>query len=158
MMRRTPWVRAASAVAFLLAVGHSLGGLDGWSPVGGNPALAAMKAVRFDVYGSDRSYFEMYFGFGLSISFLLFQQAFLIWASSTRLMSTRGSRLSILVCAATCCLSAVACWKYLFSLPAMCFATIAVLLAIASMLPSGASVGGSPMDRTTPEGRTGPEP
>ena len=78
-MKTSPLLRLASLVTLLFAAGHTLGGLDSWSPVGENDILRAMKSFRFDAEGVSRTYFDLYRGFGLSISVYLILQTVLLW-------------------------------------------------------------------------------
>jgi hypothetical protein len=66
---KTPlWRRIASVVSLLFAVGHSMGGLQRWSPMGDTAVLKAMTEVRFDTMGVSRSYLDFYMGFGWPLS------------------------------------------------------------------------------------------
>ena len=65
-----PWVslRIAAVISLIFAIGHTLGGLKGWSPLGDTDVLTAMKTFRFDVQGVNRSYYEFYRGFGFLLT------------------------------------------------------------------------------------------
>ena len=78
-MSATFWLRAASAVTLLYAIGHALGGLESWSPAGPTATLDAMRSFEFDVMGRTRTYLDFYLGFGHYISALLLLQAALLW-------------------------------------------------------------------------------
>ena len=67
-MTTTVLLRIASGISLVFTVGHSLGGLQKWSPMGENDVLKAMTAVRFDTMGANRSYLDFFLGFGWSIS------------------------------------------------------------------------------------------
>ena len=47
--------------------------------VQGNAVYAAMKSVRFDMFGSDRTYSDLYFGSGIVISVYILFTAYLSW-------------------------------------------------------------------------------
>ena len=129
-------ILAASVVSLVLTVGHSIGGMSGWLPVEGNADITNLGSMHFDVFGSQRSVLEMYFGFGLIISFMLFQQTILIaMASSVRLLGAWGSRIVLMLCILACVPSAVVSAVYLFVVPATCFAAISILLIVAVLLP-----------------------
>ncbi len=49
-----------------------------WTP-GPASVVEAMKSVSFDAMGSNRSYWEFYFGFGVSLGVYMFAQAALLW-------------------------------------------------------------------------------
>lgn len=78
-MTTTLLLRIAAAISLLFAIGHSLGGLKGWSPMGENEVLKAMASVRFDTMGVSRSYLDFYRGFGWSLSVTLLLQSALMW-------------------------------------------------------------------------------
>src|ERR1700675_3953896 len=78
-MTTSVWLRISSIIPFLFAVGHTLGGLSKWSPVGDNPVLEAMKDNRFDVMGTSRTYLDFYMGFGYSLSVAQVMLAILLW-------------------------------------------------------------------------------
>ena len=73
-------LRIAAVVALLLAAGHTAGAP--WTPSKGMAEaglLQLMKSLHFDVMGTSRTYFDFYFGFGVSISVYLFTQAIILW-------------------------------------------------------------------------------
>jgi hypothetical protein len=72
-------LRITSIITLLFAAGHSLGGLESWSPVGENEVLKAMQSFRFDAEGVSRTYLDFYLGFGFILSVYLFLQAVLLW-------------------------------------------------------------------------------
>ena len=52
-------LRIASGISFLFAAGHTLGGLQNWSPMGDNDVLKTMTTVRFNTMGANRSYLDL---------------------------------------------------------------------------------------------------
>jgi hypothetical protein len=44
-------LRITSLVTLIFAAGHSLGGMESWSPMGETEVLKAMKSFRFDAEG-----------------------------------------------------------------------------------------------------------
>src|SRR5690348_14505900 len=72
-------LRVASAISALFTVGHSLGGLQHWSPVPDNPLLQAMTAARFQVMDVTRSYLDLYVGLGWTVSVFMALQTVLLW-------------------------------------------------------------------------------
>jgi hypothetical protein len=54
-MTTTLWLRISAVISLLFAAGHTLGGLKYWSPMGDNQVLQAMRTVRFDTMGVNRS-------------------------------------------------------------------------------------------------------
>ncbi len=76
-------LQAASVVALLLAIGHSIGGP--WTPDvsgAGLGAVEAMKAHPFDAMGAERTYFDFYIGFGWMLAAFIFGQAALLWITA----------------------------------------------------------------------------
>ena len=51
----TTLLRIASVISLVFTAGHTLGGLQKWSPMGENEVLKAMTAVRFDTMGAKNS-------------------------------------------------------------------------------------------------------
>jgi hypothetical protein len=82
-MTTTLWLRISAVIALLFAVGHALGGFSDWSPMEDNPVIQAMRNVRFDVMGVNRSYLDFYRGFGHSLTAFQVMQAVLLWQLST---------------------------------------------------------------------------
>lgn len=48
----------------------------------GDAVLAAMRSFRFDMFESERTYFDFYFGGNLCLSLLVFLEALVIWLFS----------------------------------------------------------------------------
>ena len=72
-------IRIASVFSLIFAIGHTLGGMKSWSPMGPTEVLSSMQTFRFDVSGVTRSYFDFYRGFGFLLSVYLVTQAVLLW-------------------------------------------------------------------------------
>ncbi len=79
-MRPAPFIKIASALTFLHAVLHTIGGVLG-KPAAGIQAttLAVMKANQFPVMGFTRSYSSFYTGMGLAVSIMLMAEAVVFW-------------------------------------------------------------------------------
>ena len=125
-------LRIASVISLVFALGHSLGGLNQWSPMGGNAVLANMGAVRFLVMGVRRSYLDFFLGFGWSLSIGMVLQAVLLWQIAA--VAERDSALArpmiaafVLNCAASVAIAA----HWLFPMPALFAAVMVVPLALA---------------------------
>ena len=67
-MTTTFMLRVASAISALFTIGHSLGGLENWSPFGDNPVIRAMAATHFHTAGGSRSYLDFYLGLGWTVN------------------------------------------------------------------------------------------
>ncbi|HEX5184161.1 MAG TPA: hypothetical protein VFW19_13570 [Allosphingosinicella sp.] len=72
-------LRIASFISLLFALGHSLGGLNKWSPTGDNPVLKAMTDVPFTIMGVRRTYLDLYLGLGWTLSVFMLLQTILLW-------------------------------------------------------------------------------
>jgi hypothetical protein len=125
-------LRIASVISFVFALGHSLGGLSQWSPMGGNAVLANMGAVRFLVMGVRRSYLDFFMGFGWSLSIGMLLQAALLWQIAA--VAERDAVLARPMIAAfvlNCAASVAIATHWLFPIPALFAAVLLVPLAIA---------------------------
>src|SRR5450631_2364719 len=72
-------LRISAVVSFLFALGHTLGGMKLWSPMGENQVLELMRSVQFETMGVSRSYLDFHLGFGYCLSVAGFLQAVLLW-------------------------------------------------------------------------------
>jgi hypothetical protein len=73
-------LRIAAVLSFLFFIGHTAG--MPWTPsTGGHTDLVVggMKSFTFDVFGSTRSYWDFYQGFGLTLSVLQLLGAVVLW-------------------------------------------------------------------------------
>ena len=78
-MTRALLLKVSSVISFIFAAGHSLGGLQKWSPMGSNDVLTTMSSVHFRTYGVSRSYLDFFMGFGWSLSIGMLVQATILW-------------------------------------------------------------------------------
>ena len=131
-MKPSVVLRITSLITLIFAVGHSLGGVDSWSPVGETEVLKAMQTFRFDTGGVSRTYFDFYLGFGFLLSVYLLLQAVLLWQLAT-LAKTEALRIRPLLISflLACIVSAGISWKFIFAVPAVSFAVIAAGLGLA---------------------------
>lgn len=125
-------LRIASVISLIYAAGHMMGGLQQWSPMGDNAVLAAMTDVRFDTMGANRSYLDLFMGFGWSISVFMLMQTILLWQLSS-LARTDPARLRpmIAVIALAAFASGVIAWRFIFPVPAAFSGVLALTLALA---------------------------
>src|SRR3954447_20731712 len=80
LKRSSTFLRVASVLSFLLFLGHSAG--VPWTPSDGgatSTVIGLMKSYRFDVLGSERTYWDLYEGFGLTNSVFLLLEAVVLW-------------------------------------------------------------------------------
>jgi hypothetical protein len=114
-------LRVASVLVLINGVLHTIGGVFGHAAPGIQAETeAAMKANQFVAMGVTRTYWDYFFGYGLSLTVYLLLQAVVFWQMAS-LVETDGARLRPLVmsfCLA-CAVSAVLCWRYFFAGPAV---------------------------------------
>ena len=73
-------LRIAAVLSFLYCLGHTAG--FPWTPsTGGHTDLVVggMKSFTFEVFGSTRSYWDFYQGFGLTLTVLQLLGAVVLW-------------------------------------------------------------------------------
>jgi hypothetical protein len=129
-MQRSSWLRIGAILTALYAAAHTCG--MPWTPLTDTreqTVLAAMQGVRFSVFGVSRSYWDLYQGFGIAISALLFVQAALLWqcAAIARRGATDIRALIVSQFAGFFALAVVAA-KYIFAPPLILAAAIALCL------------------------------
>ena len=119
-MKPSVVLRITSLITLILAVGHFLGGVASWSPVGETEVLKAMQSFRFDTGGMSRTYFDFYLGFGFILSVYLLLQAVLLWQLAT-LAKTEAHRIRPLLVSflLACIVSAGLGSSYLRCLPSV---------------------------------------
>jgi hypothetical protein len=119
-MTATIWLRISSIITFLFAAGHTLGGLKYWSPMGDNAVLQAMRSVRFDTMGANRSYFDFYMGFGYSLSVTQVMLAILLWQlAALARTNAPGVRPMIAVIILAVAASSAIAWQFILPVPAL---------------------------------------
>jgi hypothetical protein len=94
-MKPRIWLRALSIVLFVFAAGHTLGTAAPRVTRGAREAAVfdAMQSFRFPVMGFDRSYWDFYRGFALTISILQLALAVFAWQLAT--VNERGGRVAL---------------------------------------------------------------
>ena len=145
-MNASLFLRIAAVLTFLYFAGHTSG--IPWTPAVGPqevPVLDAMKGHSFDVVGSARSYWDFYYGFGITISALLLGMAVVLWQVGS-LARTDAMRVRPMVATlfVVFVIDAFLAWKYFFIIPLVNAVAICVCLAVAYFL----AVRGNP----SPEG------
>jgi hypothetical protein len=131
-MTTTLWLRISSVISLLFAAGHTLGGLKYWSPMGDNPVLQAMRTVRFDTMGANRSYFDFYLGFGYSLSVTQVMQAALLWQlAGLARTDALGARPMIAVIALATAVCGVIAYGFILPLPAFFSLALVASLVVA---------------------------
>jgi hypothetical protein len=125
-------LRISAVISLLFAIGHSLGGLKRWSPMGDNEVLKSMETVRFDTMGANRSYLDFFMGFGWSLTVAMLLQSVLLWQLAS-LARTDAAQVRPMIAAfalATLASGAVA-WRFIFPVPALFSAALLIALVAA---------------------------
>jgi hypothetical protein len=131
-MTTTLLLRIASVISLVFTAGHTLGGLQKWSPMGENQVLRAMTSVRFDTMGANRSYLDFFIGFGWSISVFMLRQTVLLWQLASLARSNPALvRPMIAVFALATLASGVIAWRLIFPIPALFSAALVAVLVAA---------------------------
>jgi cellulose synthase/poly-beta-1,6-N-acetylglucosamine synthase-like glycosyltransferase len=130
-MKSSTLLRISSIVTALFALGHSAGAP--WTPVQDPPERAlidSMKSLHFAVMGVQRSYWDFYFGFGVSGSIYVFALAILIWQiASLAKTDPKRARPMVLTMLAVFVAVAVVTLQYFFIIPVVMSSVLCVLLA-----------------------------
>jgi hypothetical protein len=121
-------------ISLLFAVGHTLGGVKRWSPMGENEVLKAMETVRFDTMGANRSYLDFFMGFGWSISVFLLLQSALLWQMASLARSNAMQvRAMIAMFGLATLASGVIAWRFILPVPALFSGVLLIVLVAAFM-------------------------
>ena len=131
-MTTTFMLRVASAISALFAIGHSLGGLQHWSPFADNLVLHAMTAVHFHVMGVNRSYLQLYDGLGWTISVFMAMQTVLLWQLAALARTNSGQARAMIVPIALAALAnGIIAWRLILPVPALFSAVLLAALVLA---------------------------
>jgi hypothetical protein len=133
----TALLRSASVLSALFCAGHTLG--RPWTPATSPEAISlvqALQSVHFNVMGANRSYWDFYEGFGISISVYLVVQTILLWQLASLIKENAATggdasrfRPMIAMFALGSAANAVIAWKFFFLLPLAFGVVIVALLA-----------------------------
>ena|SRR5205085_1632657 len=133
-MTRSLFLRIASVVSLLFTVGHSMGGLQKWSPMGENDVLKAMTNVHFDTMGVSRSYLDFFLGLGWSISVMMLMQTVLLWQLASLARTRRADvRPLVAVIALATLGSGLIAWRFILPVPALFSAVLFAILVAACL-------------------------
>jgi hypothetical protein len=138
-------LRVAAVVAMLQFLGHTALFMRA-KPTHGNAEVAvveSMKAHRFKFGRSMRSYWDMYFGYGIEAAFVCLLEAILFWqlAGIARTAPTMTSPIIVLFLVANVA-HAFLVARYFFLVPLVPDIVIALLLASALMISARAPASG----------------
>ena len=127
------WLFSASILTLIHALLHTAAGLLG-GPRNAAQAAArtAVQALHFDAFGSKRSYWDFYFGFGLATSVALFLSAALLWqlAALVKTDPAKARPFLAMLFIAFVALSVIS-WRYFFMPPFVLEIAIAVCIGAA---------------------------
>ena len=132
-MKPSVFYRIAAVFLLLFEAGHTSG--FPWSDPKWGVDLVAMRSTHFNIFGSSRTYWDFYVGFGLFVSVFLLLAVVLAWqlgrlpAESLALM--RGTAWVFALCFAGI---TVLNWKYFFIIPLICSAAVTLCLTAAAWL------------------------
>ncbi|HEY0767971.1 MAG TPA: hypothetical protein VGD47_08430 [Steroidobacteraceae bacterium] len=134
-MNQKTWIRAASVITLLYAVGHTAG--YPWTPVLGpqeSSLIGSMRTLGFSVAGVHRTYWDFYLGFGVAISAFLFVQAIVLWQLAGLAQSESGKLKPILLSfSAAFLVNAFIVWEFFFALPLILSLAIVGCLGAAAL-------------------------
>lgn len=126
-------LRIASALTFLHAVLHTIGGvLSAPAPGAQLAAVAAMKANPFPIMGTTRSYWDFTLGYGLAIGLFLLMESVVFWQLGSLAKAGAQSLRPVLATffAGYLIFAAISC-QYFFAAPAITEILIALCLGVA---------------------------
>ncbi|PYX34185.1 MAG: hypothetical protein DMG80_03120 [Acidobacteria bacterium] len=132
-MKSSTFLRIASLITFFYFAGHTAS--IPWTPAvgpGEASVLEAMKAHSFNVLGSNRTYWDLYFGFGVIISGYLLVQAVVLWQLGS-LAKREPAQVRAIVASflVAFIVNAFLSWKYFFVIPLINAILISVCLGLA---------------------------
>ena len=127
--------RIAAVLILLFDLGHSAG--YPWSDPEWKVDTTAMRSSHFQIFGSSRTYWHFYVGFGLEVSVFLLLTAIVAWQlgrlPAPTLPLVRGTAWALAACfAVLMVLSAM----YFFILP-IAFSSVITVLLVAAAWRSG---------------------
>jgi hypothetical protein len=127
-------LRIAAVLSLLFFLGHSAG--MPWTPsMGGAPGVvvSGMRSARFDVFGTSRTYWHFYQGFGLTVSVLQLLESVVLWLSAELATDEPGRvRPFILVFFIANLAQLVLMLRYFFLPPIVLSAALTLCLGLAS--------------------------
>jgi hypothetical protein len=135
-MKSFHFLRIAAVITLLYFAGHTSG--MPWTPYTNPEATTVLESMKnhwFEDQGFKGTYWDLYFGFGITISAALLLQAVVLWhvGSSARTDAIRVRPIVISFLVAFIINAALA-WKYFFVVPVVMASAIALCLAISLVL------------------------
>lgn len=130
-MKSRIWLRALSIVLFLFAIGHTLGTAAPRVTRGAREAAVfdAMQSFRFPVMGFDRTYWDFYRGFALTISMLQLALAVFAWQLGSMSRNTGRAALPMAITLWCSCVGLLVLSGLFFFGGPIAFSALAVVLS-----------------------------
>jgi hypothetical protein len=126
----TIWLRVASVLTLIHAVLHTIGGVFGKPKDEQVAVIETMKAHRFLVMGSPRTFWDFFFGYGLILGICLLVQGVLFWQLGEIAKSQpKLIRPIVATFILAFCVNGLIAGRYFFIAPAITEAVIAACLA-----------------------------
>jgi hypothetical protein len=130
-MRASVIYRVAAALLVLFAAGHLLGFTQSHPKWGVNSLLMAMRSIRFDIGGFERTYWDFYLAAGVMTGVFFLFSAVLAWQLSSLQAEARAQMRGLAwAFAATFATIAIVSWIHLFLIPIV-LSTVITLCLIA---------------------------
>ena len=128
------WLRSLAVVLVLFAVGHTLGTASPQPKRGPIEAAVfdSMKRFQFPIMGFERSHWDFYRGFAVTITILLVALALLAWqTASVSREHPRQARPLALTLLLTCVGLTVGSWSFFFAAPIVMSCMAVAIAAVA---------------------------
>jgi hypothetical protein len=132
MKRPALWLRLASIMTLLFALGHTIGFSAPSADTNERVARHAMQTMSFDLAGTSVNYWGLYLGFGYSVGLFLALQSVLLWlAAGAAAGNEKASSASILAFLVCNVINLAFLLKYFFIVPQVMEGAIILFLVIA---------------------------
>jgi heme A synthase len=131
MRRALLWI--ASGVTLLFAAGHSVGTFSEPQSMAQKAAALAMKSMQFELFGEERTYWQMFHGYGVIVIGVALFMAFALFLLSR--LEPAQARPLLLALAALQALFAVVGFASFFWAPGL-FNAVSAACALAAALKS----------------------
>ena len=131
MRKASRLYRIAAVLILLFDIGHTTG--YPWSDPNWRVDLSLVRSSHFDIFGSSRTYWDFYLGFGLFVTVFLLLAAILAWQlgglPNEALLRMRATAWTFGLCFGGV---AVLSWKYFFIIPIVFSILITLCLTVAA--------------------------
>jgi hypothetical protein len=134
-MKASLCFRIAAVLLLLFAVGHTLGFRQSDSAWGVDALLGLMRSIHFDVQGFSRTYWDLFVAAGFSVGVFYLFAAVLAWQLAGLSPATLAAmRVTVWALAVSFAAITAVSLRYLFIIPIVFSAVIAVCLTAAAWL------------------------